>query len=110
MSVGNAAQVKPYVSLVGHVCRDNPKSYSNPEKAAMVKDYVKQNFWCCEPYIQNEDLLLDEYRPYPAFFAAGWFVVPSGQELKQALIVVHGDSMEEANKKLLNTAGKVDWS
>jgi hypothetical protein len=108
--VNQVKQVKPYMSLVGRVCRGNPKSYSNQEKAAMVDSYVRQHFWCCEPYVQNEERLLDECHPYPEFFAAGWFVVPSGEELKQALIVVHGSSMEEANKKLVSTASGVDWS
>jgi hypothetical protein len=105
-------QVKPRMTLVGLVSRDakTHKSLTNTEKLANVKNYVDQYFWCCEPYVQNEDRLLDEHHPYPLFFSAGWFVIDTGPELKQALIVVHGDSMEDANKRLISAANKVDWS
>ena len=104
--------VKPKMSLVGRVCRDyhTHKSLPNQEKAALVDSYVKQFFWCCEPYVYNEDTLLDEHHPYPEYFAAGWYVVPAGIELKQVLLVVHGNSMEDATHNLTSAASKVDWS
>jgi hypothetical protein len=105
-------QIKPQMTLVGRVSRNAQlhKSLTNQEKAAQVDRYVHQYFWCCEPYVLNEVHLLDEHYPYPEFFSAGWFVVESGKEIKQALIVVHGSSMEEANRQLISTANKADWS
>lgn len=107
----NQTQVKPQMILVGRVSRDQHvhRSLTNQEKATQVNHYVRQYFWCCESYIQNEERLLDEHHPYPEFFSAGWFVVESGKELKQSLIVVHGNSMKEANERLINIANKVDW-
>ena len=105
-------QVKPAMKLVGRVSRDyhTHKSLTNQEKMAQVKFYVSQCFWCCDPFIHNEDRLLNENHPYPEYYSAGLFIINDGNEIKQSLIVAHGNSMEDANKRLANIASRVDWS
>jgi hypothetical protein len=103
--------MKPNMLLVGRVSRNYliHKTLTNQEKAFAVEEYVKQYFWSGGIYFHNQDQLLNEMHPYPEFFAAGWFAKQDGADVKQTVIVAHGNSLVDAKSNMLNQAAKVQW-
>jgi len=58
--------------------------------------------------------ILPEYRPYPEYFAAGWFisqnVVGESEGIGSELVLVsHGNSLESAKNSLMIALSNTSW-
>jgi hypothetical protein len=102
--------MKPII-MVGYVSRDyqTHKQTPNDMKLAIVEDYVQQHFWTGSLYIHNREQLVNQIFPYPECFAAGWYVKEEGGEIKQTVLLVHGNSLLDARNQLNIQASKVEW-
>lgn len=99
------------MKLCGKICRDRftYNSMSNQEKFDTVMNNVCHYFPASVVYVQGQDNLLNESLPYPEYFAANWVVKEIDNTIKQTVLVVHGSSLVEANKKLSNLNSKIKW-
>lgn len=100
---------KPKMILVGRAYGKNDSQLSNQEKLNRVMGWVNNYFPFGEPFFQNEQRLKSENYPYPEFFSAGWFYIINGGETKQTVVVAHGHSLSDANKKMEALGLKIEW-
>lgn len=103
--------MNPKLLLVGRVCRDAKiaKQMTNQEKMNTVEGFVRQYFWFGQPFVYNQDRLLDEDHPYPEYFAAGLYMKYEGDTYQRAIVVAHGNSMVDARTRMLSQGSKLVW-
>ena len=104
-----------YLLLMGRT-RNNLKvdeGWSNKERFNLVYDRVSDQFGDRAILVSDKDDVLVEYRPYPEYFAAGWFIsgeptenTGAGSEL---VIISHGNSLEGAKNALMIALSNVSW-
>lgn len=108
-------KVRLHFTLVGKSNewkRNMPKGveaeFTNNDTLSFVRDTVSGQFGSRALVIVNEQLLSNDMRPYPEFYAAGWFVSEENPE-RELVLVEHGDSMEAANKAMMDSVSTIDW-
>jgi hypothetical protein len=107
-------KIKLHLTLVGKT--DEWKKYirsgeefSNANNLEYVRDIVKEQFGERPMFITNENTLRDDVVVYPKYFSAGWFISEE-QPLAELVVIAHGESMEVANKAMLESVKKIDWT
>lgn len=82
----------------------------NRELFDYVKDLVVDQFGERALYIDNEDILKGDTRPYPACYSAGWFVSDDEENMSELVVLAHGDNMEKATKAMFDVVSTTDWN
>ena len=102
-------QVKINHTLVGRTGRGKKEAddRTNSERLDGVLKMIKGQFGDRPLFILDGNLLIEETRKYPYFFAAGWFL--SEDKKSELVIVGHGSSLANAQEYMLNSAKNVDW-
>lgn len=108
-------KVRLYFTLVGksnewkRASRPNlDLDFTNASTLDFVRDRVASQFGERALVIVNDNLLKNDARVYPEYYAAGWFI--SEEDNPRELVVVdHGSSMEEANRAMMKSVSMVDW-
>ena len=105
-------KVKLHFMLIGKTEEAIKRTLKGDGKTILgsVKDIVAENFGRRTMVISDEKSLLDESKPYPRFYAAGWFVEDFGfgKGGNEVVLVVHGESMEMAQNTLFGEMKKFD--
>ena len=100
------------MQLCGLVCRNKKvkSELTNQEKFERVNEYISEYFPIHAAHFVNKESLLNEGYPYPDYFAAGWVVQEEAQTTKQTVIVVHGSSYVDVNRRLKSMVQKINWN
>ena|SRR5690348_17761961 len=102
-------QVKSNYTLVGRTGKGKKEldERTNSERLDDVLKVIKGQFGDRPLFILDGNLLIEETRKYPHFFAAGWFF---SEDKKTELIVVgHGNSLSNAREYMVNSVSNLDW-
>ena len=102
-------QVKVNHTLVGRTGRGKKEldERTNSERLDDVLKVIKGQFGDRPLCVLDSNLIIEDTRKYPYFFAAGWFL--SGDKKSELVIVGHGSSLANAQEYMLNSAKNVDW-
>ena len=102
-------QVKVNHTLVGRTGKGKKEldDRTNSERLDGVLKFVKDQFGDRPFHILDGNLLLNDSRRYPNFFAAGWFF--SEDKATELVVIGHGNSLENARGYLMNSMKNVDW-
>lgn len=84
------------------------ESFSNKDNLEYIRDIVIGQFGKRPMLIANEKILSDDVVVYPKYFAAGWFI-SDDSPLAELVVIAHGETMDVANKAMMETVRKVDW-
>lgn len=107
-------KIKLHLTLVGKT--DEWKKYlrsgeefSNADNFEYVRDIITGQFGKRPMLIVNANTLRDDVVVYPKFFSAGWFISEDRPQT-ELVIVAHGESMESANRSMMEAVKKADWN
>lgn len=102
--------------LVGHSAnrqKVQDVDWTNKEKLEFVKSMVADHFTDKAIYVPDEQRLNMGIGKYPEFYSAGQFISTDGvgdTTGSSVLVVVgHGESMELANKSMMDSVRSVSW-
>lgn len=102
-------QVKITHTLLGRTGKGKKEidERTNSEKLDGVLKAVKDQFGDRPVYVLDGNLVIEDSRKYPYFFAAGWFY--SEDRTSELVVVGHGNSLASAREYLMNSVKGIDW-
>ena len=83
--------------------------WTNENTLELIKDTVANYFGDRAVFVFHEETLRNNVVKYPKFFSAGWFVSQE-KEPHELVVISHGDTMEEANKSVVEATKILDWN
>lgn len=110
-----AIKVKLNFILVGksiswkrNMTREKQIEFRNSATLSFVRDTVINQFGNRALVIINESVLESNTIIYPKFYSAGWFI-SEGDDSRELVVIDHGNTMEAANKAVIESVKVIDW-